>query len=85
MANEQPHRLTMKRRRTLSKRFYRACRRMAEEQLETGAIERRKAHAVLRRARRLHGFPLARNWAQRADKKKAADATLLDWRTGFAP
>jgi lambda family phage portal protein len=85
MAGEQPHRMTMKRRRNLVEALYRAVfDAWLEEQIETGAIELPDGAPPFYAARDAY---TASKWLglgrAEPDRKKAADATVLELENGL--
>ncbi len=85
MAGEQPHRMTMKRRRNLVEAFYRAVfDAWLEEQLETGAIEAPDGAPPFYAMRDAYTSSKWLGWGRaEPDKKKAADATVLELENGL--
>ena len=85
MAGEQPHRANMKRRRAIAERFYRAIfHAWLEEAVETGVVDLPAGAPPFWQA--THAYTESR-WLgfgrAEPDRKKAADATILELENGL--
>lgn len=86
MAGEQPHRTTMRRRRVLVEQFYQAVfAAWLEEMIETGEIELPADAPNFNDAKQAYCAAAWLGWGRaEPDRKKAADATILELENGLS-